>query len=145
MYVTRRRDRKAINDDYVQEKSEPNLRKTARTQRMMQQLLSRYPQAESDLEALLYDFRSGQRQDRQDINRLDTELDSDEAEIDRMRQDLDDLMRRRGMTEAEIQEAKKDACYNKVRSRYKVWPSAYASGALVQCRKRGADNWGTKS
>lgn len=38
---------------------------------------------------------------------------------------------------------KKDACYNKVRSRYKVWPSAYASGALVQCRKKGAANWGT--
>jgi len=37
---------------------------------------------------------------------------------------------------------KKDACYNKVRSRYKVWPSAYASGALVQCRKKGAANWG---
>jgi len=24
-----------------------------------------------------------------------------------------------------------------------VWPSAYASGALVQCRKKGAANWGT--
>ena len=40
---------------------------------------------------------------------------------------------------------KKDACYNKVKSRYKVWPSAYASGALVQCRKKGAANWGNKS
>ncbi len=40
---------------------------------------------------------------------------------------------------------KKDACYHKVRSRYKVWPSAYASGALVQCRKKGAANWGTKN
>jgi hypothetical protein len=37
---------------------------------------------------------------------------------------------------------KQDACYHKVRSRYKVWPSAYASGALVQCRKKGAANWG---
>jgi len=37
---------------------------------------------------------------------------------------------------------KKDACYRKVRSRYKKWPSAYASGALVQCRKKGAANWG---
>ena len=37
---------------------------------------------------------------------------------------------------------KKDACYYKVKSRYKVWPSAYASGALVKCRKRGASNWG---
>ena len=40
---------------------------------------------------------------------------------------------------------KKDACYNKVKSRYSVWPSAYASGALVKCRKVGADNWGTKT
>ncbi len=37
---------------------------------------------------------------------------------------------------------KKDACYYKVKNRYKVWPSAYASGALVKCRKRGASNWG---
>ena len=40
---------------------------------------------------------------------------------------------------------KKDACYNKVKSRYSVWQSAYASGALVKCRKVGADNWGNKS
>jgi hypothetical protein len=40
---------------------------------------------------------------------------------------------------------KKDACYYKVKSRYSVWPSAYASGALVKCRKKGAKNWGNKS
>ena len=40
---------------------------------------------------------------------------------------------------------KKDACYTKVKSRYNVWPSAYASGALVKCRKVGAANWGTKT
>ena len=40
---------------------------------------------------------------------------------------------------------KKDACYHKVRARYDVWPSAYASGALVKCRKVGAKNWGNKS
>jgi hypothetical protein len=39
----------------------------------------------------------------------------------------------------------KDACYNKVKSRYSIWPSAYASGALVKCRKVGASNWGNKS
>ena len=37
---------------------------------------------------------------------------------------------------------KKDACYHKVKARYDVWPSAYASGALVKCRKVGAKNWG---
>jgi len=40
---------------------------------------------------------------------------------------------------------KKDACYHKVKSRYSVWPSAYASGALVKCRKVGAANWGNST
>ena len=36
------------------------------------------------------------------------------------------------ITEAQFDEAagKKDACYHKVKARYDVWPSAYASGAL---------------
>ena len=38
-----------------------------------------------------------------------------------------------------------DACKDKVKSRYKIWPSAYASGALVKCRKVGASNWGNKT
>jgi hypothetical protein len=37
-----------------------------------------------------------------------------------------------------------DACKEKVKSRYKIWPSAYASGAIVKCRKVGAKNWGNK-
>ena len=51
------------------------------------------------------------------------------------------------LTEEEFEKLaeKKDACYHKVKSRYKVWPSAYASGALVRCRKVGAKNWGNKS
>ena len=51
------------------------------------------------------------------------------------------------MTEEQFDEAagEKDACYHKVKSRYSVWPSAYASGALVKCRKVGAKNWGNKS
>ena len=50
-----------------------------------------------------------------------------------------------GITEAEFEifAEKKDACYHKVKARYKVWPSAYASGALVKCRSVGASNWGT--
>ena len=56
--------------------------------------------------------------------------------------------------EVEVNEAKdkkgkgsgtKDACYHKVKSRYSVWPSAYASGALVKCRKKGAANWGNST
>jgi hypothetical protein len=48
------------------------------------------------------------------------------------------------VSEDELTE-EKDACYHKVKSRYSVWPSAYASGALVKCRKVGADNWGNKT
>ena len=56
--------------------------------------------------------------------------------------------------EMEVNEAKdkpgkgsgtKDACYHKVKSRYSVWPSAYASGALVKCRRAGAKNWGNST
>jgi len=30
----------------------------------------------------------------------------------------------------------KDACYHKVKASYKVFPSAYASGAIAKCRKK---------
>lgn len=39
----------------------------------------------------------------------------------------------------------KDACYYKVKSRFRVWPSAYGSASLVRCRKMGAKNWGNKN
>ena len=51
------------------------------------------------------------------------------------------------LTEEQFDEAagEKDACYKKVKARYSVCPSAYASGALVKCRKVGAANWGNKT
>jgi hypothetical protein len=36
----------------------------------------------------------------------------------------------------------KDACYNKVVSRYGKKNSAYRSGAIATCRKVGVSNWG---
>ena len=50
--------------------------------------------------------------------------------------------RRRGQAINVPTMAKADACTRKVKARYHIWPSAYASGALVQCRKKGAANWG---
>ena len=49
-----------------------------------------------------------------------------------------------GYEKGEVKEGKgeKDACYKKVKASAKVWPSAYASGRLVQCRKKGAANYG---
>jgi len=80
-----------------------------------------------------------------DMNRLDTYV-TDVAK--RLEGDLDESKCPHCVgemiSEDRIDE-KKDACYYKVKSRYKVWPSAYASGALVKCRKKGAKNWGNKS
>ena len=53
--------------------------------------------------------------------------------------------RRKKRQKSKKKKAKRDACYHKVKRRYKVWPSAYGSGALVKCRKVGAKNWGNKS
>jgi hypothetical protein len=46
------------------------------------------------------------------------------------------------VSEDQLEEGKKDACYHKIKASSKVWPSAYASGRLVQCRKAGAANYG---
>ena len=60
-----------------------------------------------------------------------------------------DRKKKEEVTEAKDKKGKgsgtKDACYKKVKSRYSVWPSAYASGALVKCRKKGAANWGNST
>ena len=60
-----------------------------------------------------------------------------------IREELDALEeKKRKRKKKKKKAAKKDACYYKVKARYSVWPSAYASGALVKCRKVGAKNWG---
>ena len=61
-----------------------------------------------------------------------------------IREEYHNVLSENMMTEEQFDEAagKKDACYHKVKARYDVWPSAYASGALVKCRKVGAKNWG---
>ena len=90
-------------------------------------------------------------------------IDGDDSEIERAKEVADSVVkiapeiqsdkeyyqmegveRPVALTEEQFDEAagEKDACYHKVKSRYKVWPSAYASGALVKCRKVGAKNWG---
>jgi hypothetical protein len=58
------------------------------------------------------------------------------------------LLGRLGLRKEDVVNEKageKDACYKKVKASAKVWPSAYASGRLVQCRKKGAANYGNKS
>ena len=39
--------------------------------------------------------------------------------------------KKKGKRKVKKKKGKRDACYYKVKARYSVWPSAYASGALV--------------
>jgi len=71
-----------------------------------------------------------------DMNRLKKRMKSVKEELETV------LDEKRKKKKKKKKKAKRDACYHKVKSRYKVWPSAYASGALVKCRKVGAKNWG---
>ena len=33
----------------------------------------------------------------------------------------------------------KDTCYKKAKAKYRVFPSAYASGYIAKCRKKGGN------
>ena len=82
---------------------------------------------------------------RKQENIMNDNLEKTIREI--IRSEIKKIRESQVMTEEQFDEAagKKDACYHKVKARYDVWPSAYASGALVKCRKVGAKNWGNKS
>ena len=82
-----------VRETATQKKSNP------RIERILKQLRARHPQAEDDLEALIYDFQTQQRQDRTDIGRLDQENDQEEADIDRIEQMLLNLKKQRALAE----------------------------------------------
>jgi hypothetical protein len=46
-----------------------------------------------------------------------------------------DVLIGRGVIKSPMKQTVKDACYKKVKATYKVFPSAYASGAIAKCRK----------
>lgn len=46
-----------------------------------------------------------------------------------------DVLIGRGVIDSPVKQTVKDACYKKVKATYKVFPSAYASGAIAKCRK----------
>jgi SMC interacting uncharacterized protein involved in chromosome segregation len=70
-----------------------------RIERILRQLRAQYPAAGNDLEALILNFRNEQRRDRQDINRLDAEIDNEEAEIDQLQAMIDHLRQQRALKE----------------------------------------------
>lgn len=65
-----------------------------RSQLIMKRIKARHPQAKSKLDALIADLHAGQRQDRDDITRLDTENDSDAERLDRVEQELELIKQR---------------------------------------------------
>ena len=100
--------------------------------------------AKSRLESAIYEMEEVFEDKYRDVaNKIEElEMDLEDLEYEQRTDESTEMM-----TEEQFDEAagEKDACYHKVKARYKVWPSAYASGALVQCRKKGAANWGNKS
>lgn len=46
-----------------------------------------------------------------------------------------DVLIGRGVIDSPMKQTVKDSCYKKVKASYKVFPSAYASGAIAKCRK----------
>jgi hypothetical protein len=84
--------------------------------------------------------RSRSRKNRQDPNQPEKTGGAKPTNVRTEEMDIQEVKDKPGKGSG-----KKDACYHKVKSRYDVWPSAYASGALVKCRKVGAANWGTKT
>ena len=121
-----------------------------RTQRMLNLIRANNPTAKNDFEAILLSLAKAKKnlsndEDQADIAALRQDVDGLKLLVNQMKGKVDGLNESATLiTEEQFDEAagKKDACYHKVKSRYKVWPSAYASGALVQCRKKGAANWG---
>jgi hypothetical protein len=121
-----------------------------RTQRILNLIRANNPAAKNDFEAILLSLAKAKKnlsneEDQEDINALRQDVDGLKLLVNQMTAKVDGLNESASLiTEAQFDEAagEKDACYRKVKSRYKVWPSAYASGALVQCRKKGAANWG---
>jgi len=84
--------------------------------------------------------RAFRRKNRKDPNQPEKTGGSKPTNVKTEEVNLHELKNKKNKSDG-----KKDACYNKVKSRYAVWPSAYASGALVKCRKVGAKNWGNKN
>lgn len=121
-----------------------------RTQRMLNLIRANNPTAKNDFEAILLSLAKAKKnlsndEDQADISKLRKDVDGLKLIHNQLQAKVDGLNESASLiTEAQFDEAagEKDACYHKVKSRYKVWPSAYASGALVQCRKKGAKNWG---
>jgi hypothetical protein len=142
--------RKAYRDNPKEDIGGEQSTTNQRTQRMLNLIRANNPSAKNDFEAILLSLAKAKKnlsndEDQADINALRQDVDGLKLLVNQMKGKVDGLNESASLiTEAQFDEAagKKDACYHKVKSRYKVWPSAYASGALVQCRKKGAKNWG---
>ena len=55
--------------------------------------------------------------------------------IDLDEMELDEKRKKRKKSKRKKSKGKKDRCYRIARRKYDVFPSAYASGAIVKCRQ----------
>ena len=135
--------RKAYRDNPNEDIGGDNSVTNQRTQRMLNLIRAKNPTAKNDFEAVLLSLDKAKKNLSNDDD--EEQIDGVALQLSQLKGKVDGLNESASLiTEAQFDEAagEKDACYRKVKSRYKVWPSAYASGALVQCRKKGAANWG---
>jgi len=94
-----------------------------RTQRIMRQLRAENPEAQSDLEALIFDYRKTQAQDREDIRDLlaqerqlrqqQAELVADLQDKERRFQELDTWAKDQGMTPTDTKDTAADIAAGK--------------------------------
>ena len=101
---------------------------------------SKYPACRPTPSACGKRGKWGKKSKKKSKNKKNEELYMDLEQI--IQEELEAVLDEKRKKKKKKKKGKKDACYHKVKSRYKVWPSAYASGALVKCRKVGAKNWG---
>jgi len=74
---------------------------------ILKKIKARHPQAKSELDALIADLHTGQRQDRRDITRLGNENEQEQAEIDRLDQENDRDESRLDQVEQELEAIKR--------------------------------------
>ena len=93
------RSRRFLDRFREDQKKRPDLeeQESARTQRMIDKIRARQPQAQTDIEALIYDVEDQQARDRRDIERLEKQRDELEQDVrSGLEQEIEKLQQRRG-------------------------------------------------
>ena len=121
----KRLDEKVSNDPNEFSRGKSRLRKT--TNKLADAMIAKTPGLTEVLTLGVYGNRLSPKENRNATRKLNKELKTSEKR-----------QKKYGKSPFKV----KDACYDKVVSRYGPKNSAYRSGAMAKCRKVGAANWG---